>query len=276
MMALVLPSPNHVVEVAGLRKFFGDHAAVKEVSFTISAGEIFGLLGPNGAGKTTIVRMLTTLLPPDGGTASICGFDVRREPHRVRECIGYVPQDLSADGALTGYENLLIFAKLLGLKGAEREKRIAEVLSFMQLEEAAHRLVRSYSGGMVRRLEISQAVLHRPRVLFLDEPTVGLDPVARRGVWEKLFELRQKFQMAILLTTHYMEEAEAVCQRVGILNRGEMSASGTPQELKERLGNPGATLDDVFARFTGEQLKPETGGGYRELRQVRRTRRRTR
>lgn len=272
-----MPSPGEaVVEAAGLKKSFGDHPAVKGVSFSIAEGEVFGLLGPNGAGKTTIVRMLTTLLPPDGGTAAVCGFDVRRQPHRVRECIGYVPQDLSADGALTGYENLLIFAKLLGLKGTERERRIAEVLSFMQLEEAAHRLVRHYSGGMVRRLEISQAVLHRPRVLFLDEPTVGLDPVARKGVWEKLFELRRNYRMAILLTTHYMEEAEAVCHRVGILNRGEMTASGTPQELKARLGNPGASLDDVFAHFTGEQLQTETGGGYRELKQVRRTRRRLR
>ncbi|MQL51999.1 ATP-binding cassette domain-containing protein [Desulfofundulus thermobenzoicus] len=261
-----------VVVVEQLKKSFGENAAVKGVSFAVAPGEVFGLLGPNGAGKTTIVRMLTTILPPDGGRAVICGFDVYRQASRVRQCIGYVPQALSVDGALTGYENLLIFAKLLGLKGVERKRRIVETLRFMQLEEAAGRLVRDYSGGMVRRLEIGQAILHRPRVLFLDEPTVGLDPVARRGVWEKLAELRRAYRMAVLLTTHYMEEADLVCHRVGILNRGEMAVTGTPAELKEKMGDPGATMDDVFTYFTGNQL--DRGGNYRELRQVRRTSRR--
>lgn len=262
-----------IVEVERLRKAFGEHVAVKGVSFTIAAGEVFGLLGPNGAGKTTIVRMLTTLLPPDDGRAAICGCDARRQAARVRRCIGYVPQALSADGSLTGYENMLIFAKLLGLQKAERERRIAEMLHFMQLDDAADRLVRHYSGGMVRRLEISQAVLHYPRVLFLDEPTVGLDPVARRGVWEKLEELRRTYRMAILLTTHYMEEADTVCNRVGILNHGAMVAVGTPRELKEKIGAPDASMDDVFAYFTGNRLEAE-GGNYRELKQVRRTSRR--
>jgi ABC-2 type transport system ATP-binding protein len=261
-----------VVEVEGLSKSFGETAAVKGVSFTVAPGEIFGLLGPNGAGKTTIVRMLATILPPDAGRAAICGFDVRREAARVRQHIGYVPQALSADGTLTGYENLLVFAKLLGLKGTERKRRIAETLRFMQLEEAADRLVRHYSGGMIRRLEIAQAVLHRPRVLFLDEPTVGLDPVARKVVWQKLTELCRAYGMAVVLTTHYMEEADTLCKRVGILNRGTMVAIGTPAELKESTGNPEATMDDVFAHFTGDQL--ETGGSYRESRQVRRTSRR--
>ncbi|MDK2888617.1 MAG: type transport system ATP-binding protein, partial [Thermoanaerobacter sp.] len=175
-----------IVEVEQLKKSFGKHTAVKGVSFNIAAGEVFGLLGPNGAGKTTIVRMLTTLLPPDSGRATVCGYDMRRESAGVRQCIGYVPQALSVDGSLTGYENLMIFAKLLGLKGKERNKRINDLLQFMQLEDAASRQVCTYSGGMVRRLEIAQAVLHYPRVLFLDEPTVGLDPVARRGVWEIL------------------------------------------------------------------------------------------
>lgn len=261
-----------IVEVHELKKSFGRHLVVKGVSFTIAPGEIFGLLGPNGAGKTTIVRILTTLLPPDSGRATVCGYDVRRQASHVRQCIGYVPQALSADGALTGYENMLIFAKLLGLKKAEREKRIAEMLRFMQLNEVADRMVRNYSGGMVRRLEIAQAILHRPRVLFLDEPTVGLDPVARKGVWEKLVELKKTYQMTILLTTHYMEEADAVCDRVGILNRGEMAVTGTPAELKEKVGKSGASMDDVFSYFTGDQL--DTGGSYREIKEVRRTSRR--
>ncbi|OAT80721.1 ATP-binding cassette domain-containing protein [Desulfotomaculum copahuensis] len=262
-----------IVRVEQLQKSFGGHVAVNGVSFSIDAGEVFGLLGPNGAGKTTIVRMLTTLLRPDGGRALICGYDTCRQAGRVRQCIGYVPQALSADGTLTGYENMLIFAKLLGLKGVERERRINDMLHFMQLDDAAGRLVRNYSGGMVRRLEISQAVLHYPRVLFLDEPTVGLDPVARKGVWEKLEELRHTYRMAILLTTHYMEEADTVCNRVGILNHGEMVATGTPLELKEKMGDPAASMDDVFTHYTGNQLDTE-GGSYRELRQVRRTSRR--
>jgi len=261
-----------LVEVDDLYRSFGDNVAVKGVSFTIDTGEMFGLLGPNGAGKTTIVRMLATLLRPERGRAAVCGFDVARQAGRVRQCIGYVPQALSADGSLTGYENMLILAKLAGLRGTQRQRRVAEVLALMQLEDCAGRLVRTYSGGMVRRLEIAQAVLHYPRVLFLDEPTVGLDPVARRTVWDKLAELSRAYRMAILITTHYMDEAEALCSRVGILNRGVMAAAGTPAALKEEMGRPEATLDEVFAHFTGSNL--EEGGNYRELRQVRRTSRR--
>ncbi|MCL6449394.1 MAG: ATP-binding cassette domain-containing protein [Armatimonadetes bacterium] len=264
--------PEAVIEVRDLRRSFGSIAVVKGVSFTVDAGEVFGLLGPNGAGKTTIVKMLTTLLPPDGGEAKVCGYDVHRQAGRVRQCIGYVPQALSVDGSLTGYENLLIFAKILGLKKSEREHRIRELLAFMELADAAPRLVRQYSGGMVRRLEIAQAMLHEPRVLFLDEPTVGLDPVARKGVWERLLDLQQKYRMAIFLTTHYMEEAEAVCRRVGILDRGEMVVAGTPARLKESMGDPAASLDEVFAHYTGNRLS--TGGNYRELKQVRRLSRR--
>ncbi len=256
------------INVRHLVRRFGSYTAVDDVSFGVDQGEVFGLLGPNGAGKTTTIRMLTTLLPPTSGQMCVAGLDVEREGGRVRRVIGYVPQSLSADGALTGYENLLIIGKLLGMPAAERRERIDHVLGLLRLEEAANRLVRQYSGGMVRRLEIGQAILHRPRVLVLDEPTVGLDPTARRAVLEALEALRREHGMTVLVTTHYMEEADAICHRIAIMHRGRIAAIGTPDELKRGLGRKGATLEDVFAVVTGDTL--ESGGSYRELRQLRR------
>ncbi len=257
-----------IVEVGDLVKRFGDFVAVDHVSFAIAEGEIFGLLGPNGAGKTTTIRVLATLLPPTSGVARVAGLDVQREGARVRQLLGYVPQTLSADGSLTGYENLLIVAKLLGLPRAERRERIEEVLALMRLEDAADRLVREYSGGMVRRLEVGQAILHRPRLLILDEPTVGLDPTARRSVWETIEQLRAETDLTVLVTTHYMEEADAYCDRVAIMDHGRIAVIGTPEELKAGIGRPGSTLEDVFVAVTGNTL--ESGGTYRELRQLRR------
>jgi ABC-2 type transport system ATP-binding protein len=257
-----------IVEVERLVKRFGDRAVVDGISFTIEQGEIFGLLGPNGAGKTTTIRMLTTLLPPNGGEMRVGGLDVCREPGRVRHLLGYVPQSLSADGALTGYENLLIVAKLLDLPRKVRDQRIADVLTLLGLDEAADRLVREYSGGMVRRLEVGQAILNRPRLLILDEPTVGLDPTARRSVWDTLEALRREMEMTVLITTHYMEEADAYCRRVAIMDRGRLAAIGTPAELKAGVGRPDASLEDVFTSVTGSSL--ESGGSYREVRQLRR------
>ncbi|MGB9793275.1 MAG: ABC transporter ATP-binding protein [Thermacetogeniaceae bacterium] len=251
----------YAVEVRDLVKRFGRHEAVAGISFEIQRGEVFGLLGPNGAGKTTTIRILATLLPPTSGQVLIEGMDVRR-------LIGYVPQALSADGTLTGYENLLLFAKLLRLGKEERQRRIQEILGLLSLQHAAHQLVREYSGGMIRRLEIGQAILHRPRLLILDEPTVGLDPMARQTVWNTLELLRKETGVTILITTHYMEEAEAICCRLAIMNHGRIVAQGTPQELKERTGDPNATLEEVFTYFTGDQL--ETGGSFREVRQLRR------
>lgn len=256
------------VEVKDLVKRFGKHEAVAGISFDVEAGEVFGLLGPNGAGKTTTIRMLATLLPPTSGQILIEGIDALRRGDLVRRLIGYVPQALSADGTLTGYENLLFFAKLLQLDRKVREERIQEILALLSLQEAAHQLVKEYSGGMVRRLEIGQAILHQPRVLILDEPTVGLDPVARHTVWNTLELLRREVGLTILMTTHYMEEAEAACQRVAIMNRGRIAVQGTPDELKKKTGIPNATLEDVFTYFTGGQL--ETGGSFREMRQIRR------
>jgi ABC-2 type transport system ATP-binding protein len=261
-----------IVSAHGLTLRYGAFTAVDGIDLAVAPGEVFGLLGPNGAGKTTTIKMLVTLLPPGGGRAAVGGHDVARQADAVRRLIGYVPQALSADGALTGLENLEVFAALYDVPRRERRARIAAALAFMGLEEAAPRLVRTYSGGMIRRLEIAQTLLHRPRVLFLDEPTVGLDPVARRAVWGHLDALRAEYGTTLFLTTHYMEEADALADRVAIMNRGKIVALGTPAALKARVGRPGATLEDVFAHFTGASL--ESGGSYTEVRNARRTARR--
>jgi ABC-2 type transport system ATP-binding protein len=254
-----------------LTRRFGEFTAVDGVSLSVESGEVFGLLGPNGAGKSTTIKMLTTLLDPTSGHAQVASFDIQRQAADVRRNIGYVPQALSADGNLTGYENLLIFARLYDLPRREQGPRVRAVLEFMGLGEAADKLVKSYSGGMIRRLEVAQAMLHRPRVLFLDEPTVGLDPVARRTVWEHLRRLREETGMTIFLTTHYMEEADSLCSRVAVMHRGRVAALGTPDELKATVGED-ATLDDVFVHYTGDEL--ESGGSYRDTTRARRTARR--
>jgi ABC-2 type transport system ATP-binding protein len=261
-----------MIDVIHLVKRFGSHAAVDDVTFSVSAGEIFGLLGPNGAGKTTTIRILTTLIAPTGGRVLVDGLDVTREGEAVRSRIGYVPQSLSADPALSGFENLLIFAKFLRMPRGEREEQIARVLSLINLEDAAAELVGHYSGGMVRRLEIGQAILHRPELLILDEPTVGLDPTARHSVWTALEELRRERGMTILITTHYMEEADALCERVAIMHHGRLAALDTPTALKRALGTPAASLEDVFTTVTGDRL--ESGGSYRDLKQLGRRSRR--
>jgi ABC-2 type transport system ATP-binding protein len=258
-----------VIETCSLTRRFGDLTAVDSLTLSVDAGEVFGLLGPNGAGKTTVIKMLTTLIPPTSGQAKVAGFDVQRRAARVRAEIGYVPQLVSVDGTLTGYENLLIFAKLYGVPRTERQARIAAALEFVGLGEAAHRRVGGYSGGMMRRLEIALAMLHRPRVLFLDEPTVGLDPLARQAVWQHLRSLAQEYRMTILLTTHLMEEADVLCGRVAIMNLGHTAALGSPEELKASIGRPQATLDDVFAHYTGHEL--DNGGNIREISRTRRT-----
>jgi ABC-2 type transport system ATP-binding protein len=252
-----------------LTRQFGDLTAMDKLCLSIAAGEVFGLLGPNGAGKTTVIKMLTTLLPPTAGRATVAGFDVERQPARVRAAIGYVTQLVSVDGALTAYENLLIFAKLYGVPRAERRERIASSLQFVGREDAANRMVRGYSGGMMRRLEIALAMRYRPRVLFLDEPTVGLDPVARQAVWERVQSLVREFGMTIFLTTHFMEEADHLCGRVAIMNLGRVAARGSPAELKQSIAKADATLDEVFAHYTGHQL--DKGGDFREVARTRRT-----
>ena len=255
-----------------LTRTFGDLVAVDQLDISIENGEAFGLLGPNGAGKTTAIKMLTTLLPPTSGTAVVAGFDIVRQSSEVRRRIGYVPQMLSADGTLTGYENLLIFAKLYDIPGSEQSRRVRAALEFMGLSDSADKLVRTYSGGMIRRLEIAQSVLHRPPLLFLDEPTIGLDPLARKTVWEHIEQLRAEYRTTILLTTHLMEEADSLCNRVAIMHRGQIVALGSPAELKASIGGNGRTLDDVFIHYTGDTL--DSGGNYRETSRTRRTTRR--
>ena len=254
-----------------LTKRFADVTAVDRVSIDVRSGEIFGLIGPNGAGKSTMIKILTTLLPPTSGTASIAGADILTDPAGVRRRIGYVPQAVSADGALTGYENLWISARLQNIPRTEQAARIEEALETVGLRDVARTLTRRYSGGMIRRLEIAQSLLHRPAVLFMDEPTVGLDPVAHRAIWDDIDDLRRRYGMTMLITTHDMTEADAHCDRVGVMHLGTVAAIGTPAELKAQVG-PAATLDDVFAEFTGSQIV--TGGSYREVLRTRRTARR--
>ncbi|HVF99757.1 MAG TPA: ATP-binding cassette domain-containing protein [Chloroflexia bacterium] len=259
---------ERIVLTSGLTRRYGNFTAVDGIDLEVHTGEVFGLLGPNGAGKTTTIKMLVTLLPPSAGRASVGGFDVQKQADNVRRLLGYVPQALSADGNLTGRQNLEVFAKLYDVPRAERRDRIDDALRFMGLSEAANKMVSTYSGGMVRRLEIAQTLIHRPRLLFLDEPTIGLDPVARRAVWEHLTSLRELYGTTLFVTTHYMEEAEELCTRIAIMNRGKVVALGTPDTLMNAVGEE-ATLEDAFAHFTGGTL--ESGGTYRDARQARRT-----
>jgi ABC-2 type transport system ATP-binding protein len=253
-----------------ITRAFGKFIAVDSLDLSVERNEVFGLLGPNGAGKTTTIKMLTTLLPPSSGTASVDGLDVVRRSAEVRGVIGYVPQLLSADASLTGFENLLIFGKLYDVPHDELVPRIREAIAMMGLSEFGDKLVRTYSGGMIRRLEIAQSMLHRPKVLFLDEPTVGLDPLARHAVWEMIAQLREEFGTTVFLTTHLMEEADALCDRIGIMHRSKLVALGSPKELKEQVGAD--NLDQVFIHFTGDTI--QTGGNYRDIQRERQTARR--
>ncbi|MBZ5635875.1 MAG: ATP-binding cassette domain-containing protein [Acidobacteriia bacterium] len=257
-----------IIATTKLTRRFDGLVAVDDLTFSIDAGTIFGLLGPNGAGKSTLIKMLTTLLPPASGTAIVAGFDILSQPKEVRRHIGYVSQMLSADGELTGYENLLISAKLYGLSRSDRVERISQALEFMQLQEARNKLVKQYSGGMIRRLEIAQSMLHRPPVLFLDEPTVGLDPAAKHSVWQRILDLKKELGTSVLMTTHDMEEADHLCDAIAFMHQGKLLATGSPAELKTALG-PGANLDDVFIHYAGTSIVE--GGTLRDVAQTRHT-----
>ena len=252
---------------------FDSFIAVDDLTLDIKQGEAFGLLGPNGAGKTTTIRVFNTLLPVQQGSVEVFGIDIRKHPMDVRYNLGYVPQQLSIEAALTGRQNVMWFARLFDVPRRERLARVDEALAAMDLLEVADRRAGTYSGGMVRRLELAQALVNRPSLLILDEPTVGLDPIARDGVWERVQYMRATYAMTVLTTTHYMEEADVLCDRVALMHRGRLRAVGSPAALKRALG-PHATLEDVFRHYAGADLDPSEGGSFRDVRRNRTTARR--
>lgn len=243
-----------IIETISLAKSYGAIPAVREIDLAIGKGEIFGLLGPNGAGKTTTIGMLCTIVRPTSGTAKIAGFDIVKEPSLVRRRVGIVFQDPTLDTILTGRENLELHGRLYGVPSGKRRKRIDELLKLVELEHRAGDLTRTYSGGMRRRLELARGLLHQPSVLFLDEPTLGLDPQTRARTWEYIRRMARTEQTTVVLTTHYMEEAEEVCDRIGIIDHGKIIALGPPEELKASLGGyrvlikmPSPPLEEIRA-----------------------------
>jgi len=225
----------NIIETHSLTKSFNSLTAVDKLDIAVESGEIFGLLGPNGAGKTTTISMLCTILRPTSGTAKVNGFDIVKESMQVRKSIGIVFQDPSIDDRLTGRENLYMHANLYGVPPGEQKTRIDEVLKLVQLEERADDILRTYSGGMRRRLELARGLIHFPKVLFLDEPTLGLDPQTREHIWEYVRELKKTHDITVVLTTHYMDEADRLCDRIAIMDYGKIIALDTPAELKETL-----------------------------------------
>ena len=258
---------DRAVVVEGLTKIYPRVKAVDEVSFTVDEGEIFGLLGPNGAGKTTIIRMLLTLIKPTSGRMSVFGIDGLTHPEKVRQMAGYVPQDVSVDGELTGYENILMYSKLYGVPGKERGRRIKDVLGYLDLQDRADDMVSTYSGGMMRRLEIAQTLVNRPRILFLDEPSIGLDPAAQRAIWELVNRLRDEFGATIFLTTHDMNEADTLCDRIGIMDKGRLVIIGQPSQLKATVGGDVLTINSKMPdcvnklKELGYSIVSESSGG---------------
>lgn len=230
------------IEISNLTKKFDSFIAVDDLSLRIDQGEIFGLLGPNGAGKTTTLLMLTTLLKPTSGTAKVGGFDIVREPAQVRKSIGIVFQEPSSDDVLTGYENLKLHGMLYSMPAKLREERIEEVLRLVDLTDRKNDLVKKYSGGMRRRLELARGLMHRPKILFLDEPTLGLDPQSRAHIWKYIEDLARKVNMSLVITTHYIEEADKLCNRVAIVDKGKIVALDSPANLKRIIGGDVVTL----------------------------------
>jgi ABC-2 type transport system ATP-binding protein len=274
------PDRDEAVACTGLTYAFGDTNAVDGLDLTVGEGEVFGLLGPNGAGKTTAIRCITTLLPVAAGLVRVFGHDAAKERMAVRRLLGYIPQQLSADAGLTGRENVALFARVFDVPRHERAARVTQALAAVDLTDAADRRAATYSGGMVRRLELAQALVSAPRLLILDEPTIGLDPIARTGVWEHIGAVRAATGMTVLVTTHYMDEADQYCDRVALMHRGRIRALGTPAELREglreRRSAGGAatdtlpTLEDVFRDVAGSGLDDESGD-FRDVRSTRRT-----
>lgn len=247
---------ENIIEVADLRKEFNGLVAVNDVSFNVRRGAIFAFLGPNGAGKTTTIKMLTTLLHPTSGTIRINSFDPISHPADVRRSFGIVFQDPSLDEELTAYENMELHGILYGVPKEIRTKRITELLGIVELWDRRKDLVKHFSGGMKRRLEIARGLLHHPKILFLDEPTIGLDPQTRNHMWGHVKSLNEKEGVTVFLTTHYMEEAEKVAEWIAIIDQGKIVAKGTPQDLKEKAGKE--SLEDAFIALTGHALREES------------------
>jgi ABC-2 type transport system ATP-binding protein len=253
-----------IIETVNLRKKFGDFVAVDDVNFKVKEGEIFGFLGPNGAGKTTTINMLCTLMLPTSGRANVAGYDVSKNSNEIRENIGVIPQESVLENALTAKENLEFYAQLYHLPKKQYEEAITRLLKLVELDDRANSLVGTFSGGMKRRLEIAKALIHSPKILFLDEPTIGLDPQTRRSIWEYIKELNQARKVTVFITTHYLEEADFLCDRVAIIDHGKIQAINTPAKLKENLVK-GSIIDlhvsegrDRFVKYLQESgFKPQ-------------------
>ena len=252
------------IEVKNLSKRFGEFTAVNAISFSVAEGEIFAFLGPNGAGKTTTIKMLTTLLDPTSGEMSLNGSDPHRNPHAVRQSFGIVFQDPSLDDELTAWENMEFHGVLYKVPKEIRRKRMQELLQFVELWDRRGDLVKKFSGGMKRRLEVARGLLHHPRILFLDEPTLGLDPQTRNHVWNYIRKLSAEEKITVFFTTHYMEEADRVADRIAIIDHGNIVAQGTSQELKTSTN--AATLEEAFLSLTGRTIREEEAGSIDQLR----------
>jgi len=256
------------IEVKNLTKRFGSFTAVDHINFTVACGEIFAFLGPNGAGKSTTIKMLTTLLVPSEGTILVNGADPSIDQDEVRKSFGIVFQDPTLDDELTALENLDFHARLYGLPKDLKNKRIKELLGILELSDRKNSLVKTFSGGMKRRLEIARGLLHHPKILFLDEPTIGLDPQTRNLLWDYIKEMNRREGITVFLTTHYMDEAERMAMRLAIIDHGKIMAMGTPEELKKQTGK--SNLEDAFLAITGTAIREEMASTKEQLRMRRR------
>lgn len=257
-------SDNNIITVNELTKAFNGFTAVDHISFSVKVGEIFAFLGPNGAGKSTTINMLTTLLRPTSGAISMNGHDPMTDPHKVRQTFGIVFQDPSVDEDLTAYENMEYHGILYGIAKETRIRRVEELLKIVELWDRRNDFVKKYSGGMKRRLEIARGLLHHPRILFLDEPTLGLDPQTRNLIWTYIKGLNQSEHITIFLTTHYMEEAERVAHRIALIDHGRIIVQGTPEELKQQTGT--TTLEGAFIALTGRDIRDEESSHLEHMR----------
>ncbi|MGB8656612.1 MAG: ATP-binding cassette domain-containing protein [Candidatus Zixiibacteriota bacterium] len=257
-----------MIEVQNLTKTFGDFIAVKNISFFVSKGEIFAFLGPNGAGKTTTIKMLTTLLRPTSGKISLDGNDPTKDQHAVRRSFGIVFQDPSLDEELTAYENMEIHGVLYGVTKEMREPKIEQLLKFVELWDRKDDRVKKFSGGMKRRLEVARSLIHHPKILFLDEPTLGLDPQTRNRIWAYIKSLNEEEETTVFFTTHYMDEAERIAQRIAIIDHGKIVAQGAPAELRQQTRT--TTLEDAFLVLTGKTIRDEEVGNVDRMRMHRR------